>query len=121
MTRPEWHGRVSHLAFAYPSRPAVAEYRAYTERVIRTAEEINGEFGTPDWRPVLLEVKDDYARSLAACRIADVLLINPIRDGMNLVAEEGPILSDRGCALVLSREAGRRFTDRRLRPAGKPV
>jgi trehalose 6-phosphate synthase len=106
MTRPEWHGRVSHLAFAYPSRPAVAEYRAYTERVIRTAEEINGDFGTPDWRPVLLEVKDDYARSLAACRIADVLLINPIRDGMNLVAEEGPILSDRGCALVLSREAG---------------
>jgi trehalose 6-phosphate synthase len=106
MTRPEWHGRVSHLAFAYPSRPGVAEYRAYTERVIRTAEEINGEFGTPDWLPVLLEVKDDYARSLAACRIADVLLINPIRDGMNLVAEEGPILSDRGCALVLSREAG---------------
>ncbi|HEX3956424.1 MAG TPA: trehalose-6-phosphate synthase [Trebonia sp.] len=105
-TRPEWHGRVSHLAFAYPSRPAVAEYRAYTEQVIRTAEEINGEFGTPDWRPVLLEVKDDYARSLAACRVADVLLINPIRDGMNLVAEEGPILSDRGCALVLSREAG---------------
>ena len=103
---PEWHGRVSHLAFAYPSRSGVPEYRAYTERVLRTAEEINGEFGTADWQPVLLEVKDDYSRSLAACRVADVLLINPIRDGMNLVAEEGPILSDRGCALVLSREAG---------------
>jgi trehalose 6-phosphate synthase len=103
---PEWHGRVSHLAFAYPSRSGVPEYHAYTERVLRTAEEINGEFGTADWQPVLLEVKDDYSRSLAACRIADVLLINPIRDGMNLVAEEGPILSDRGCALVLSREAG---------------
>jgi trehalose 6-phosphate synthase len=105
-TRPEWHGRVSHLACAYPSRSGIAEYRAYTEQVVRVAEEINGEFGTPDWQPVLLEVKDDYARSLAACRVADVLLINPIRDGMNLVAEEGPILSDRGCALVLSREAG---------------
>jgi len=103
---PEWHGRVSHLAFAYPSRSGVPEYRAYTERVLRTAEEINGEFGTAEWQPVLLEVKDDYSRSLAACRVADVLLINPIRDGMNLVAEEGPILSDRGCALVLSREAG---------------
>jgi len=54
----------------------------------------------------MLEVKDDYPRSLAACKIADVLLINPIRDGMNLVAEEGPILSEHGCALVLSREAG---------------
>jgi trehalose 6-phosphate synthase len=53
-----------------------------------------------------MEVKDDYARSLAALRVADVLLINPIRDGMNLVAQEGPAVSDRGCALVLSREAG---------------
>ena len=67
---------------------------------------MNAEFGTPDWEPVVLEVKDDYARSLAACSVADVLLINPIRDGMNLVAEEGPILSTEGCALVLSREAG---------------
>jgi len=105
-SHPEWRGRVSHLAFAYPSRSGVPEYRAYTERVLRTAEEINGEFGTAGWQPVLLEVKDDYSRSLAACRVADVLLINPIRDGMNLVAEEGPILSDGGCALVLSREAG---------------
>ena len=54
----------------------------------------------------ILEVRDDYPRSLAACGLADVLLVNPIRDGMNLVAEEGPILSERGCALVLSREAG---------------
>jgi trehalose 6-phosphate synthase len=105
-SRPEWHGRVTHLAFAYPSRSALAEYRAYTERVRRLARDINEEFGTPDWEPLILEVKDDYARSLAACRVADVLLVNPIRDGMNLVAEEGPILSERGCALVLSREAG---------------
>ncbi|MBV9450544.1 MAG: trehalose-6-phosphate synthase [Streptosporangiaceae bacterium] len=105
-TRPQWRGRVVHLAFAYPSRSALPEYRAYTEQVQRSAAEINAEFGTPDWTPLVMEVKDDYARSLAACRIADVLLINPIRDGMNLVAQEGPVLSDRGCALVLSREAG---------------
>ena len=105
-TRPEWHGRVVHLAFAYPSRSAVPEYRAYTERVRQTAAEITAEFGTPDWDPLVLEVKDDYPRSLAACTIADVLLVNPVRDGMNLVAQEGPVLSERGCALVLSREAG---------------
>jgi trehalose 6-phosphate synthase len=105
-TRPEWHGRVVHLAFAYPSRSAVPEYRAYTELVERTARQIAEQFRTPDWEPVILEVRDDYARSLAACTVADVLLVNPIRDGMNLVAQEGPVLSRDGCALVLSREAG---------------
>jgi trehalose 6-phosphate synthase len=105
-TRPEWHGRIVHLAFAYPSRSAVPEYRAYTERVRRMAQEITEEFGTPDWNPLVLQVRDDYPRSLAACALADVLLVNPVRDGMNLVAQEGPVLSQRGCALVLSREAG---------------
>jgi trehalose 6-phosphate synthase len=104
--RPEWRGRVTHLAFAYPSRSALAEYQAYTAHVQELAAEINDEFGTPDWEPLILDVRDDYPRSLAACGLADVLLVNPIRDGMNLVAEEGPILSERGCALVLSREAG---------------
>ncbi len=105
-TRPEWHGRVIHLAFAYPSRSAVPEYRAYIERIRQAAAEIIAEFGTPDWTPLILEVKDDYPRSLAACAVADVLLVNPIRDGMNLVAQEGAVLSEHGCALVLSREAG---------------
>jgi trehalose 6-phosphate synthase len=105
-TRPEWHGKVVHIAFAYPSRSSVPGYREYTEQVKRLAAEINAEFATPDWQPLVLEVKDDYSRSLAACRVADVLVVNPIRDGMNLVAEEGPVLSDRDCALVLSREAG---------------
>jgi len=105
-TRPEWHGKVVHIAFAYPSRSSVPGYREYTEQVERLAAEINAEFETPDWQPLVLEVKDDYPRSLAACRVADVLVVNPIRDGMNLVAEEGPVLSDRDCALVLSREAG---------------
>jgi trehalose 6-phosphate synthase len=106
VTRPQWRGRVVHLALAYPSRSDLAEYRAYTERVRQLAGEITGEFGTADWNPLILEIEDDYPRSLAACALADVLLVNPIRDGMNLVAQEGPVLSERGCALVLSREAG---------------
>jgi len=105
-THPEWHGRVVHLAFAYPSRHDLPEYREYTASVQRLASEISEEFGTEDWNPLILHVDDDYPRSLAAYRLADVLLVNPIRDGMNLVAKEGPILSERGCALVLSREAG---------------
>lgn len=70
------------------------------------AKQISDEFGTADWEPLILQVNDDYPRSLAAYGLADVLLVNPIRDGMNLVAKEGPVLSRHGCALVLSREAG---------------
>jgi trehalose 6-phosphate synthase len=105
-THPEWRGKVVHLAFAYPSRHDLPEYREYTASVQRTAREIEDEYGTDDWDPLILQVNDDYPRSLAAFRLADVLLVNPIRDGMNLVAKEGPVLSERACALVLSREAG---------------
>lgn len=103
---PEWRGRVVHLAFAYPSRYDLPEYREYTAAVQRMAKQITEEFGTATWEPLILQVNDDYPRSLAAYGLADVLLVNPIRDGMNLVAKEGPVLSERGCALVLSREAG---------------
>ncbi|MGW7005003.1 alpha,alpha-trehalose-phosphate synthase (UDP-forming) [Streptomyces sp. NPDC054933] len=105
-THPEWHGRVVHVAFAYPSRHDLAVYREYTATVQRLAEEVNSRYGTADWQPLILHVRDDFARSLAAYRLADVALVNPIRDGMNLVAKEVPVVSDGGCALVLSREAG---------------
>jgi trehalose 6-phosphate synthase len=103
---PEHRERVVHVALAYPSRHDLPEYREYTGAVQRVAREINEEFATADWVPVELVVKDDYARSLAAMGLADVVLVNPLRDGMNLVAKEAPVLSERGLALVLSREAG---------------
>ncbi|GAV41868.1 alpha,alpha-trehalose-phosphate synthase (UDP-forming) [Streptomyces acidiscabies] len=105
-TRPEWRDRVVHVAFAYPSRQDLKVYRDYMDEVQRVADEINSVHGTATWTPVLLHLKDDFARSLAAYRLADVALVNPIRDGMNLVAKEVPVVSDEGCALVLSREAG---------------
>jgi trehalose 6-phosphate synthase len=104
--RPEWRGRVVHLALAYPSRQDLAVYRDYMSEVSRVADEINSTYGNGSWTPVVLFLKDDFARSLAAYRLADVALVNPIRDGMNLVAKEVPVVSDDGCALVLSREAG---------------
>jgi trehalose 6-phosphate synthase len=105
-TYPEWHDRVMHVAYAYPSRHDLPEYREYTASVQRLAREIDDEFATGDWKPVLLTVTDDFPGSLAAFRLSEVLVVNPIRDGMNLVAKEGPVLSEAGCALVLSREAG---------------
>jgi trehalose 6-phosphate synthase len=106
LSHPEWLGKVMMLALAYPSRHDLPEYREYAASVQRLARAIEDEFGTPEWRPIMLSPHDDYPRSLAGYRLADVLLVNPVRDGMNLVAKEGPIISDRGCALVLSREAG---------------
>jgi trehalose 6-phosphate synthase len=105
-SRPEWHGRVVHVAFAYPSRTDIPEYREYTAAVQRVGRDVEQEFGTDDWDPLLLEVANDYPGSLAALRMADVLLVNPVRDGMNLVAKEGVVLAERECAVVLSREAG---------------
>ncbi|MEU3687995.1 alpha,alpha-trehalose-phosphate synthase (UDP-forming) [Streptomyces narbonensis] len=105
-THPEWRDRVVHLASAYPSRQDLESYRSYTAAVSTLAEEINTDFGTADWQPVLVSVQDDFPRSLAAYRLADVALVNPVRDGMNLVAKEIPVVSEAGCALVLSREAG---------------
>ena len=103
---PEHREQVVHLAFAYPSRHDLPEYREYTGAVQRVARELNEEFATSTWLPVHLEVRDDYARSLAAMTLADVVLVNPLRDGMNLVAKEAPVLSSRGMSLVLSQEAG---------------
>jgi trehalose 6-phosphate synthase len=103
---PQWRGRVVHVAFAYPSRHDLPEYREYTAQVQRLAREISEEFGTADWDPLILAVDDDYARSLAAYRLADVLLVNPIRDGMNLVAKEGPIVNEREGVSILSENTG---------------
>lgn len=105
-SRPEWQGRVVHVVYTYPSREDVPEYREYTAVVQRLGREIEDEFSTDDWTALVLEVGHDYPGSLAALRAADVLLINPVRDGMNLVAQEGCILSENDVALVLSREAG---------------
>jgi trehalose 6-phosphate synthase len=106
---PEWRGEVVHVAFAYPSRQGLAEYLAYGADVVHTAERINHDVqgaGSDGWMPIVLSVEDDRARSLAALRMSDALLINPVRDGLNLVAKEGPLLNTVDGVLVLSRQAG---------------
>ncbi len=108
LAHPEWRGEVVHVALAYPSRQGLAEYLAYAADVVHTAERINHAFGSDadGWKPILLSVADDRDRSLAALTISDVLLVNPVRDGLNLVAKEGPLLNGADGALVLSHEAG---------------
>jgi trehalose 6-phosphate synthase len=103
---PEWRERVVFLASVYPSRTGVPAYIEYQMEVEEVVERINERWRTPDWTPVVYDTRDDYPRSVAVLRRADVLLINPIRDGLNLVAKEGGIVNERDAVLCLSREAG---------------
>ena len=95
---PAHRERVVFVALAYPTRQGLAEYLAYQEEVEATVARINERWGTPGWTPVVLEVEDDYPRSLAALTRYDVLLVNPVRDGLNLVAKEGPVINTTGTA-----------------------
>jgi trehalose 6-phosphate synthase len=103
---PRARGRVVHYALTYPSRRDLPEYQAYTAEVKHMVDSINERFRTRTWEPVVLELRDNYPRALAAMAAADVLVVNPVWDGMNLVAKEGPAISRRDLVLILSRNAG---------------
>jgi trehalose 6-phosphate synthase len=103
---PRWRERVVLLALAYPSRQDLAEYIGYRVEVEHTVERINERFATAAWTPIHFDPSDDYPRSIAALGSYDVLFVNPVRDGMNMVAKEGPLLNTNDGVLVLSQEAG---------------
>jgi len=104
--RTDLHGEVEFLACCYPSRESVPAYARYREEVEAAARAVNDRWGTASWNPISLVTDDNHARSLAALRRADVVVVNPIRDGLNLVAKEAPVLNARNAQLVLSTEAG---------------
>jgi trehalose 6-phosphate synthase len=103
---PETRGNFHFLALCYPSRETMHEYRSYGELVRETAERINERYGNSSWQPIILRSEDNYPRSIAALKRYDLLLVNPIRDGLNLVAQEGIILNRNAGSVLLSREAG---------------
>jgi trehalose 6-phosphate synthase len=99
---PEWRGRVQLLARLDPSRERVPEYAAYRSELEQAAAELESRHPGS----LRLELADDFTRSLAAYRQYDVLFVNPVYDGLNLVAKEGPLLNRRHGVLVLSENAG---------------
>ncbi len=101
-----WRGSVIHLIRAYASRESLPEYLAYRSEVEHLAALVNERWSTRDYDPVIVDLGDDFASTVAALRAYDVLLVNPLRDGMNLVAKEGPALNARDGMLVLSEQAG---------------
>jgi trehalose 6-phosphate synthase len=105
-SRPDLRGNTTFAAMLYPSRGGVADYLAYGQEVQSLAAHLNAKWQSRGWTPVLLDQRDDHATSVAALQRADVLLVNPVRDGLNLVAKEGPLVNERDAPLVLSRQAG---------------
>jgi trehalose 6-phosphate synthase len=103
---PGWHGGVRFLALLPPSRTEIPEYAAYADRSFEEAEAVNAKYGTDEWQPVEIRSKEDYVGAVAAYGLYDALLVNPVFDGMNLVAMEGPLVNRRNGVLVLSRNAG---------------
>ncbi|MGD8627117.1 MAG: trehalose-6-phosphate synthase [Anaerolineae bacterium] len=105
---PEHCGKVKFLALLVPSRMDLKEYRDYLDELMATAGRVNAQYGSSDWEPVRVLVGDSYPRAVAAMQQYDVLMVNAIVDGMNLVAKEGPILNQRDGVLILSERAGAR-------------
>ena len=103
---PELHGRVRFLALLVPSRLSVEEYGRYLDEINVLVGRINLEFGDDDWQPIEMVLGDNYARALAAMKGYDALLVNPLLDGMNLVAKEGVLVNERDGVLILSEGAG---------------
>jgi trehalose 6-phosphate synthase len=103
---PELAGEVTFLAQLQPSRGDVPEYARYAEVVQKTVEEVNERHGNHSWKPIELSVEDNFPRSVAAYKNYDALLVNAVRDGMNLVAKEAAIVNGRDGVLILSEGAG---------------
>jgi trehalose 6-phosphate synthase len=104
--RPGLRGRVVFVAMVYPSRQTLPEYLAYANEIEQVVARVNERWATRDWQPILFEPRDDFARSVAGMLRYDVLFVSSIKDGMNLVAKEGPLLNRRDGLVCLSREAG---------------
>ena len=103
---PEHQGQVQFLALLVPSRMDVDEYRHYLDELMATSGRVNARYGTSEWEPVRLLVGENYPRAVAILQLYNVLLVNSIADGMNLVAKEGPIVNQRDGVLILSEGVG---------------
>jgi trehalose 6-phosphate synthase len=103
---PEARGRVGMLALLNPSRQDIPEYSEYVAAIQRTVREVNDRFRRGDWLPVDLRIVDDFVQAVAAYKQFDVLQVNSVFDGCNLVAKEGPIVNERDGVVVLSENTG---------------
>jgi trehalose 6-phosphate synthase len=103
---PEFRERVTFIAQLMPSRTDVPEYAEYLERIEAVVAVVNHRHGSPDWMPIQLKLRDDLEEAVAAYKHYDVLIVNAMFDGMNLVAKEGPMVNERAGVSILSENTG---------------
>jgi trehalose 6-phosphate synthase len=103
---PEYLERVTFIAQLMPSRMDVPEYQEYLERIEALVAIVNHRHGTPDWMPIQLKLRDDLEEAVAAYKHYDVMIVNAMFDGMNLVAKEGPLVNERHGVSILSENTG---------------
>ncbi len=105
---PEHRGTSKFLALLVPSRLDVGEYQTYLDELMAAAGRVNARYGDSRWEPIRILVGENYPRAVGALQLYDMLLVNSIADGMNLVAKEGPIVNQRDGVLILSERTGAR-------------
>ncbi len=103
---PEFLEEITFLALIQPSRQDVPEYVDYLAKIKETVSRINTKHGNTDWMPIDLRIESNMARAVAAYKHYDVLMVNAIYDGMNLVAKEGPLMNERDGVMILSENTG---------------
>ncbi len=118
---PEFRERVTFIAQLMPSRTDVPEYAEYLERIEAVVAVVNHRHGSPDWMPIQLKLRDDLEEAVAAYKHYDVLMVNAMFDGMNLVAKEGPMVNERAGVSLLSENTGAHEELGRVRALGQPV
>ncbi|MFT4048566.1 MAG: trehalose-6-phosphate synthase [Solirubrobacterales bacterium] len=103
---PEFVEKVTFIAHLMPSRTDVPEYAEYLEKIEALVAVVNHRHGTPDWMPIDLRMRDDVNEAIAEYKHYDLLIVNPMFDGMNLVAKEGPLINERHGVSILSENTG---------------
>jgi trehalose 6-phosphate synthase len=103
---PEFREKITFIAQLMPSRTDVPEYAEYLERIEAVVAVVNHRHGTPDWMPIQLKLRDDLEEAVASYKHYDVLIVNAMFDGMNLVAKEGPMVNERAGVSILSENTG---------------
>jgi trehalose 6-phosphate synthase len=103
---PEFRERITFTAQLMPSRTDVAEYAEYLERIEALVAVVNHRHGTPDWMPIQLKLRNDLDEAVASYKHYDVIMVNAMFDGMNLVAKEAPLVNVRDGVSILSENTG---------------
>jgi trehalose 6-phosphate synthase len=103
---PEFAERITFTAQLMPSRTDVPEYAEYLEKIEALVAVVNHRHGTPDWMPIHLKLRDDLDEAVASYKHYDVMMVNAMFDGMNLVAKEGPLVNERDGVSILSENTG---------------